>query len=121
MAPEQWGSETYGRISARTDVYSLGVLLFRLLTGVSLFPGETVNEQMFAHCFTSPRRPTEVRPDLDPRLDDLCVRALAKQQSERYRSANDRPKPIRRCRDHDAPTRTGRPFTFPGVARAIAR
>ncbi len=86
MAPEQWGPEKFGEISARTDVYCLGVVLFRLLTSVQLFPGNP-DEQMFAHCFDTPRKPSEVRPDLDPRLDALCLKALAKQQSDRFQSA----------------------------------
>ena len=89
MAPEQWGpGGQFGEISACTDVYSLGVVLFRLLTGEMLFAG-TPHEQMFHHCFTTPRRPSEVNPLLDVRLDDLCLNALAKQPSERYASAKE--------------------------------
>jgi len=89
MAPEQWGpGGDFGDISARTDVYSLGVILFRMLTGFSLFDGHTY-QLMTQHCSTPPRRPSEVRPDLDPRLDDLCLKAVAKQPAERYQSAKE--------------------------------
>jgi serine/threonine protein kinase len=86
MAPEQWGpGGQFGDISARTDVYSLGVVLFRLLTGAMLFAGNAT-EQMFHHCFTAPRRPSAVCPNLDTRLDELCLKALAKPPSDRYAS-----------------------------------
>jgi formylglycine-generating enzyme len=87
MAPEQWGpGGEFGDISARTDVYCLGVMLFEWLTGSRLFDG-TIWQLVARHCQTPPRRPSEVRPSLDPRLDELCLKALAKQQSERYSSA----------------------------------
>lgn len=89
MAPEQWDPNgRFGPVSARTDLYALGVMLFRFLTGVPLFTGP-LYELMARHCMEAPRRPTDVRPDLDPRLDDLCLKALQKQPAERYQSAKE--------------------------------
>ena len=106
MAPEQWGpGGPFGDVSARTDVYSLGVILFRLLTGIQLFPGTTAPEQMSQHCFTDPRRVSQVRPDL-AQFDDLCRKALAKQPSDRYASAKAFAVAIADClRPPAAPTR----------------
>src|SRR5262249_50686076 len=83
MAPEQWEpGGRFGDISARTDVYGLGVILFRLLTGAPLFAG-TEYQLMCGHCESEPPRPSAVRPELDARLDDLCLKALAKQPADR--------------------------------------
>jgi hypothetical protein len=87
MAPEQW-DETAGPISARTDVYSLGALLFRMLTGVPLFTGTAV-QLMQQHLNKPARRPTDVRPDLDPRCDAVCSRALEKEPEKRFASATE--------------------------------
>jgi hypothetical protein len=57
-----------------------------MLTGVPLFSG-SMYELMAHHCQTPPRKPSDVRPDLDTRIDDLCSKALAKQPSDRYTSA----------------------------------
>ena len=89
MAPEQWRpGGPFGDTSARTDVYSLGVVLFQLLTGARPFTG-TEFELMTHHCQTPPPRPSEVRPGLDARLDGLCLKALAKQPRDRYGSAKE--------------------------------
>ncbi len=87
MAPEQW-DPAVGTIGPRTDVYSLGALLFRMLTGVPLFTG-TLAQLMRAHLEQPPRRPTDVRPELDPRCDAVCAQALAKEPEKRFASATE--------------------------------
>lgn len=87
MAPEQWapGGE-FGDVSARTDIYALGVMLFEFLTGDRLFDGPlySLGGQ---HCMVPPRKPSDVRTGLGPRYDALCAKALAKKQADRYPSA----------------------------------
>jgi serine/threonine protein kinase len=99
MAPEQWDTGSNGRfgpVSPRTDVYALGVMLFRFLTGAPLFTGAPL-ELMTKHCTEPPRRPSEVRPGLDPRFDALVLKALAKQQTDRYPSAREFADAIAEC------------------------
>jgi serine/threonine protein kinase len=78
MAPEQW----HGAPTARSDVYSLGCVLYELVTGEPLFSG-ALPQLMVAHCERLPERPSTRRPDLDPALERLIVRALAKDPAMR--------------------------------------
>jgi tetratricopeptide (TPR) repeat protein len=85
-APEQMMSEA---VDARADVYSLGCLLFKGLTGQDPFQHARPEAVIFAHLENPPPRPTELVPDLPPELDEVIARALAKDPAERYESAGD--------------------------------
>lgn len=87
MAPEQFkkGDE----LDARVDVYACGVVLYELLTGEVPITGRGVQE-IFARVFTvTPEPPSRRVPGLDPRLDAILARALAKDKAARYPSARD--------------------------------
>jgi serine/threonine protein kinase len=78
MAPEQWS----GRPSAASDVYALGCMLYELITGEPLFSG-ALPQLMAAHCGRTPAAPAAHCPALDPVLNALIVRMLAKQPALR--------------------------------------
>jgi serine/threonine protein kinase len=73
MAPEQWS----GAPIAASDVYALGCMLYELVTREPLFSG-ALPQLMRAHCKRIPERPGAGCPDLDPALDRLIMRMLAK-------------------------------------------
>jgi serine/threonine-protein kinase len=84
MAPEQFAGRP-SQLSSAADVYSLGVILYQLLTGAPPFQG---NFQMLA-CqarAAEPPPPSRNRPGLDARLDAVCLRCLAKNPSDRWPS-----------------------------------
>ena len=73
MAPEQW----QGAPSPKSDVYALGCVLYALVTGAPPFAGG-LQDLRIAHTERMPPRPAAHRPDVDPALERLIVRALAK-------------------------------------------
>ncbi len=84
MAPEQILGESRA-LGPATDVYALGVLLYELLAGGLPYtgPSAAIYGQIL---HAAPEPPSKRRPGLDERLDALCLKALAKEPAQRYRS-----------------------------------
>jgi eukaryotic-like serine/threonine-protein kinase len=86
MAPEQYGG---GAIDQRADVFSAGVVLYQLLTGVKPFTG-TTETVAYKSCYEPHVDPSKVAPELaSTRFDAVVSRALAKKPEERYRGAQE--------------------------------
>jgi non-specific serine/threonine protein kinase len=85
-APEQIEGVT---VSPRTDVYSLGCVLFEALTGQSPFKRENDLATLWAHVYTSPPSVSEIAPDVPARFDAVVQRAMAKDPEERHESAGE--------------------------------
>ena len=81
VAPEQIQGEV---VDGRADVYSLGCVLYRCLTGEVPFPRETEVGTIYAHLEDLAPSPSERRPELPSRLDDVLAQALAKSPDERF-------------------------------------
>jgi len=86
VAPEQISG---GAIDARVDVYALGCLLFKLLTGEVPFPKEGDAARLFAHLNDPPPAPSLYVPEVSMALDDVVIRAMSKSPDDRYPSAGD--------------------------------
>ena len=84
MSPEQAMGEPVGQGS---DLYSLGVVLYELLTGDIPFRAESPIAQAMMHVNERPRSPREVNPEVPEPLDALTLKLLAKDPEDRYRSA----------------------------------
>ena len=86
VAPEQIRSEP---VDGRTDVYSLGCVLYECLTGEPPFVRDTEVAVMFAHLNDPPPKPTAVRPDLPRAIDAVVAKAMAKTPDERHGTAGE--------------------------------
>ena len=86
VAPEQVeGRQT----DQRSDVYSLGCVLYECLTGSVPYPRDSDVAVLFAHVQDTVPRITDLRPDLTSAIDEICARAMAKRPEHRYASAGD--------------------------------
>ena len=86
MAPEQAAGRG-GELTAVVDVYSLGAVLYELMTGRPPFRAETVMETLVQVLEREPRPPSQVRPGIPRDLESICLRCLGKSPADRYPTA----------------------------------
>src|SRR5207248_3172906 len=85
-APEQFEGTA---LSARTDVYSLGCVLYECLTGHVPFLADQQAAVMFGHLNTPPPKVTTERPETPPAIDEVVSKAMAKRADVRYHTAGE--------------------------------
>ena len=95
MSPEQ----VMGKVTdQRSDIFSLGVMLYEMLTGQVPFIGENVNAIMYQTLNTSPAAPSSINPAVPEMLNFIVAKALAKDLESRYQNARDLANDLRACR-----------------------
>src|SRR5215475_2281794 len=86
LSPEQARGKP---VDQRSDLYSLGIVLYEMLTGRVPFTGDAAVEIAMKHLDTIPDPPSKLRPEISHDLDAVVMRALAKDPAERYASAEE--------------------------------
>ena len=84
LSPEQGRGDP---LDGRSDLYSLGVVMYELLTGTLPFRADTPAGLIFKHVYEPPPSPKEIRPDVPPFLVEVTLKLLEKDPDDRYKNA----------------------------------
>ena len=84
LSPEQGRGDP---LDGRSDLYSLGVVMYELLTGTLPFRADTPAGLIFKHVYEPPPSPQEIRPDVPPFLVEVTLKLLEKDPDDRYKDA----------------------------------
>ncbi|MEQ1526286.1 MAG: serine/threonine-protein kinase [Gallionella sp.] len=96
MSPEQ----VMGKFTdQRSDIFSLGVMLYEMLTGQAPFVGDNVNAIMYQTLNTIPAPPNTLNPAVPQMVNFIVAKALTKGLEDRYQEAKDFAEDLRSCRD----------------------
>jgi predicted Ser/Thr protein kinase len=116
MSPEQVRGQ---KLDGRTDVFSMGVILYQLVSGQRPFPGEGPSQVLYK-IVTEPPAPLDLSSlgEAGPRLQEIIERALAKDREKRYQGAGELADDLQKVLDEVRTTTATRPD--PGVLQAVA-
>jgi eukaryotic-like serine/threonine-protein kinase len=115
MSPEQVRGE---ELDTRTDLFSFGVVLYEMLTGVQPFRGDTSGVIAEAILDRRPVAPVRMNPDLPPKVEEIVNKALEKDRKLRYQSAAEIRTDLQRLRRDSDSDRSAVAETQPGLKPA---
>jgi serine/threonine protein kinase len=120
MSPEQLEGEPVDR---RSDLFSLGAILYHMVTGYGPFQGNSATTVCFKVANREPVRATAFDPDLPPELDSIIARAMAKDPAQRYQRGLEFALDLRELRERGQTISKGdrRVSRFPGAKEVLAR
>ena len=98
MSPEQ-GSGQSSKIDGRSDIYSLGCMMYQMATGRLPFPGSNFGEVLMGHLQQRPPPLRELKPETPEAYEDIVLKCLEKRQEDRYQSMHELKEAIEACMD----------------------
>lgn len=117
MSPEQSTGDT---IDHRTDIFSLGIVLYEMLTGGKLFHGDSLANVLHNVATFDPPPPSRIKPEVTHLLDLVVKRALEKKPAARYASAWEMVDDLRQCMQELSPSAAGNQGSADSAAKKDA-
>ena len=119
MSPEQARGEGH-RVDGRTDIFSLGVVLYELLTGRRPFQGESIAEVLEQITTTEARPPRQIDDTIPKELERICLKAMSSGRRDRYTTAGTWRKICGTFSRNKRGTQAGRPIATSRPQLAVA-
>jgi serine/threonine protein kinase/CheY-like chemotaxis protein len=96
MSPEHF-DPSFGEVDAQSDLFALGGIFYQLLTGQTPFRSVAMGALIFEIISKHPKAPQELKPAVSAKLSEICLKALAKEKSQRFASAAEMASALGEC------------------------